>query len=96
MARKKTTVLVLFGGSSSEHEVSRRSACFVLKNLSPEKYQVYTVGITKDGRWILTGASLEEIADGRWENHASNRPFFPLTVGTEAWFWLVKPALWKF
>ncbi len=76
MARKKTTVLVLFGGSSSEHEVSRRSACFVLKNLSPEKYQVYTVGITKDGRWILTGASLEEIADGRWENHASNRPAF--------------------
>jgi D-alanine-D-alanine ligase len=46
-------VLVLFGGRSSEHEVSCLSARNVLSALDPDRYAVTTVGITKEGRWTL-------------------------------------------
>ncbi len=49
----RTRVLVLFGGRSSEHEVSCLSARSVLAALDPERYLVTTVGITRDGRWTL-------------------------------------------
>jgi D-alanine-D-alanine ligase len=46
-------VLVLFGGRSSEHEVSCLSARGVLWAIDLEAYDVVPVGITKDGRWVL-------------------------------------------
>ena len=52
---KKLNVCVLFGGVSPEHEVSLRSAESVMNNLDPEKYNIYPVGITKEGNWILFG-----------------------------------------
>ena len=36
----KLTVAVIFGGQSSEHEVSRVSASSIISNLDPEKYYV--------------------------------------------------------
>jgi D-alanine-D-alanine ligase len=44
--------LVLYGGRSTEHEISCRSAAFVLRNLNPDKYDVRAIGIDKDGKWI--------------------------------------------
>ena len=52
----KLSVCVLFGGMSPEHEVSLRSAEYVLNSLNPEKYNVFPVGITKDGDWVLFGS----------------------------------------
>lgn len=49
---KKYSVCILFGGISPEHEVSLRSAESVLNNIDQEKYQVYPVGITREGQWI--------------------------------------------
>ncbi len=49
----KTRVLVLFGGRSSEHQVSCLSARSVLWAMDPDRYLVTTVGITRDGRWTL-------------------------------------------
>lgn len=49
----KTKVVILYGGKSVEHEVSCRSAAFVLKNLDPAKYDVSAIGIDKKGRWLL-------------------------------------------
>jgi D-alanine-D-alanine ligase len=46
-------VLILFGGRSSEHEVSCLSARNVLAAIDRERYEVTTVGITKGGRWTL-------------------------------------------
>ncbi len=66
-------IAVLFGGKSSEHEVSRNSVCNVLNCLNSEKYTVYTVGITKEGAWYLTNATHEEIRSGAWEGRADNR-----------------------
>ena len=62
-------ICVIFGGKSSEHEVSCKSAYNVLKNLDKEKYEIIKFGITKEGAtWIYTGDD-ESIKDGTWENH---------------------------
>ena len=46
-------LLVIFGGCSSEYPVSLRSAASVLRNLDSDKYNVITLGITRDGAWYL-------------------------------------------
>ena len=71
---KKLKVAVLFGGASSEHEVSRMSATSVLNNLDAEKYDVLPVGITKDGRWYLYSGPVEGLCSGAWERHSGNVP----------------------
>lgn len=58
----KQRVLVLFGGRSSEHQVSCLSARSVLSALDPERYDVVPVGITRDGRWTLTDGSIQTAA----------------------------------
>ncbi|MBR6529446.1 MAG: D-alanine--D-alanine ligase [Firmicutes bacterium] len=69
----KKRIMVVFGGASSEHEVSRKSAFSILKNLNKDKYDVVTVGITKAGHWLLTEACYDDIKSGEWENHPSNK-----------------------
>lgn len=47
----ENTVGVLFGGRSSEHEISLRSAVYVLKQM-PTKYRIVPVGIRRDGSCV--------------------------------------------
>jgi D-alanine-D-alanine ligase len=47
----KTTVAVIYGGRSGEHEVSLRSAKSIIEAMDPEKYQVVHYVISKDGKW---------------------------------------------
>ena len=47
----KTTVAVLYGGRSGEHEISVRSATSILQALNPERYNVLKIFITKEGKW---------------------------------------------
>ena len=71
---KKLSVCVLFGGISPEHEVSLRSAEFVLNSLNPEKFNVFPVGITKNGDWILyTGTDYSLLPTGEWKDYPENR-----------------------
>ena len=74
MNRKK--IAVLFGGCSSEHEVSRVSAYSVINHLSEEKYEIYRIGITRDGRWYLYEGPTDAIPDGGWEKSEQKRPAF--------------------
>ncbi len=46
-------ILVLFGGVSSEHDVSCVSAASVIANIPRDSYNVYMLGITKNGEWLL-------------------------------------------
>lgn len=70
----KLSVCVLFGGMSPEHEVSLRSAEFVLRSLDPEKYNVVPVGITKDGDWIrFGGTDYSMLPSGEWTECPGNR-----------------------
>ena len=61
----KIITAVIFGGQSSEHEISCMSVQTIIKALDPEKYQVLPVGITKDGRWLLV-PSLSSIEQDTW------------------------------
>ncbi|MDF2473847.1 MAG: D-alanine--D-alanine ligase [Anaerocolumna sp.] len=61
----KRTVAVLFGGQSSEHEVSCVSATTIISNINSDLYNVVMIGITKDGRWLKVN-SLEDIKSGQW------------------------------
>ena len=61
----KKQVAVIFGGKSSEHEVSCHSVLNVIKGFSPEKYEIHLIGITKEGHWIYV-PDAAAIEDGSW------------------------------
>ena len=67
----KKKIAVLFGGQSTEHEVSRASATSVLKNIDKAKYDIYPIGITKDGLWFEYTGELDNIESGEWEKDES-------------------------
>ena len=51
----RVRVAVLFGGQSSEHDVSLRSAQTVMQALDPARFDVVPIGITREGRWLSGG-----------------------------------------
>jgi len=65
--KDKLNIAVLFGGQSSEHEVSCVSAVTVISAIDRGKYDLILIGITKDGRWIQT-EDIEAIKNGSWKN----------------------------
>ena len=70
---QKINVCVLFGGISPEHPVSLRSAESVLNQMDPEKYNIFPLGITKEGKWLLFGGKdYSQLPDGNWESHPDN------------------------
>ena len=73
---EKISLLILFGGMSSEHEVSCASAASVLTHINKEKYNICTIGITKEGNWFLTSSPVVHISDGSWEQDKNNRRAF--------------------
>jgi len=71
MAKK---VLVLFGGVSTEHLVSCRSAYNILSGLRKAGYSVIRTGITKDGRWGRFDGTDEDIRDMKWADRLTFTP----------------------
>src|SRR5262249_56058640 len=61
----RVRVAVLMGGRSSEHEISMASARSVLESLDPEKYEVLTVEIDREGQWELGCGERREVPAGR-------------------------------
>lgn len=59
-------VLLLFGGKSSEHFVSCKSAKSILEHIDYRKYQVSTVGIDEENEWFLYQDSIENITE--WQS----------------------------
>jgi D-alanine-D-alanine ligase len=62
--KKRVTIGIIFGGRSGEHEVSLVSAQGVMDAIDREKYDVMPIGITKDGRWLISGDPLQALASG--------------------------------
>src|SRR3954466_12892209 len=71
MARLR--VAVLAGGRSSEHDISLASARSVLDSLDPDRYDVVTVAIGRDGRWEV-GSGEGAPAAERLRAPAANAP----------------------
>ncbi len=65
----KLSVCVIFGGKSSEHEVSCISAYNIIQNLDQEKYKILAVGITKEGESYLYSGDPVHIKDGSWKEN---------------------------
>ena len=53
---KRVRVGVVYGGRSSEHEVSLASAAAVIAHLDPARYEPVPIHIGRDGRWSLADA----------------------------------------
>lgn len=70
----KLAVGVLFGGCSTEHDVSLSSAAAVLKHLNREKYDVVTIGVTRDGRWYRYYGETDGIREDGWSSGSASVP----------------------
>ena len=68
---QQITVAVLFGGCSTEYEVSLQSACSVIENLNPEKYHVILLGITRQGKWLKFSGDPDRIGNDTWQEDPS-------------------------
>lgn len=71
---EKMRVAVIFGGVSSEHEISCISASAIADNLDPDRYEVYKIGVTARGRWLLYPGSTEEMCNDAWHENPDNVP----------------------
>lgn len=72
----KKSVLVVFGGQSSEHIVSCMSAVNVIKNIDTDRYDVTLIGITEEGKWLLVD-SVSQIEDESWRKNTTTAILSP-------------------
>lgn len=67
---KKATLCLIFGGKSNEYSVSLKTACSMLYALDYEKYEVSKIGITREGKWLFTNCSTDDILRDSWQKNA--------------------------
>src|ERR1700716_2018480 len=65
MADRRLRIGVLFGGRSGEHEVSLQSARAVMAALREGGHEVIPIGITPEGRWLVSGDPLHALSSGQ-------------------------------
>ncbi|MCR4605688.1 MAG: D-alanine--D-alanine ligase [Eubacterium sp.] len=100
----KKNVTAIFGGDSSEHEISCISAKNIVNKLNKDRYEVHLVGIEKNGTWHYMGMADEKCAD-RMNDEAMaaddsfvtvslevNHPGMMVTRGDETFF--IKTDVW--
>jgi D-alanine--D-alanine ligase len=63
---RRLRIMLLFGGQSAEHDVSRVSAVAVARALDPVRYDVVPVAITREGRWLLADRARAALESGQF------------------------------
>lgn len=58
---EKIKLAVIFGGMSTEHDVSIVSGTSIIKNLNEEKYEIFPIYIDKEGNWYKYTKNIKEI-----------------------------------
>ena len=58
---RKLKIAIIFGGESTEHEVSIASGTSVIENISKEKYEIYQIYIDKIGNWYEYKKEIDKI-----------------------------------
>ncbi len=84
MTNPRTRVALVFGGVSSEHEISCLTAGGVARAIDPERFEVVGIGITKSGNWLrIPEAELKayEVVAGNLPQVAADRPAAALVSG---------------
>ncbi len=66
---RKNKIAILFGGCSTEYEVSLQSAAAVLEYINTEEFEVFPIGITRSGDWYHYTGGIAHIAAGTWGDH---------------------------
>lgn len=68
----KKNLCVIFGGESPEHDISQKSVTSVINNLDKDKYEIYKIGITREGKWYLFTGDVSIIENGDWDKDTKN------------------------
>lgn len=68
----KKRIAVIFGGNSTEYEVSLQSAYSVLENVDTDKFDIIPIGITRGGDWYHYTGQKEKIGDNTWFEDGKN------------------------
>lgn len=63
----KKKIAVIFGGVSSEYEISLQSATAVLRHLNQEELELYPIGISQEGEWFYYTGDFSQIEENRWQ-----------------------------
>lgn len=74
----KIKVGVVFGGRSGEHEISLQSATSVINAIDRGKFEVVPIGITREGKWLLTGDPMRQLmgsSNGKANLLSTERPW---------------------
>ncbi len=95
-AKRRTTVAVIFGGRSVEHDVSIVTGHQVMRAFDPVRYDVVAVYITRDGRWF-TGEPLK-VLENFTNEIASIRGVYPtiLSPSTQHHGLIMNPVSGRF
>ncbi|MBB1079926.1 D-alanine--D-alanine ligase [Limosilactobacillus sp. STM2_1] len=88
---KKLHIALLFGGNSSEHDVSKRSAHNIYDALDKDKYDVSLFMFTKDGillnneasQRIFDGESEDEVVEDAYQKMDLSSPLAPIMALNE-------------
>jgi len=63
----KRRIGIIFGGKSTEHDVSLMSAVSVFNALPVDLYEPVKIGITRSGKWIKFDGTNDDVRSGKWE-----------------------------
>ena len=77
----KKSIAVLFGGHSSEYDVSLKSAYTVISEINDDLYTIIPIGITKDGRWFYYTGDYKNIEDDTW--HCSQKDLCTVVISPD-------------
>ncbi len=64
VSNERIQLVVLFGGQSAEHDVSRTTATHVLAAADPDRYRITPIGISTEGEWALATDAVAALATG--------------------------------
>lgn len=73
---KKISLAIIFGGASSEHDISCISAKTIVDNIDKEKYSITLIGITKQGEWYLYNDTSDMMLNDKWLESKSLKKAF--------------------
>lgn len=72
----KLTIGIIFGGVSSEHDISCISAKSIIENIDYSKYSIVLIGITKEGKWFIFNDNINLLPEDKWLGSKSLVPAF--------------------
>lgn len=77
----RPVIAVIFGGCSTEYEISLQSAYAILSHFNREIYTPLPIGITREGQWFLYSGPLTRIQDDTWHQEGESR--FPCILSPD-------------